>query len=328
MNSSRIFPGTFALKLLLITMALLNGGASTRACGNDSDSETFVGTTPCGPGVRRFLGVSSDSECAQVKWRLLLHREGTKTSPKTFTLVAIYGFIDYDTNLILQKETNTFYGKWLTNPRQSSRPGETVYELKSDQTGISLRLKKIDENLLQILTTNGNLMVGDEFQSYTLNALNTQSTPAATPSVEDRITSSETSGNSVFGTFRGRTPCKEIAAELGWPEREECAKRKLVVTLNQDPITRQPTTFKFRGLGDTFTEGSWTVVEGAREYPRAVVFRLTATGSAKPIHLLRGDDNVLFFLKSDRTFLVGNANYSYTLNRQEHPTKWPGYVAP
>jgi hypothetical protein len=132
----------------------------------------------------------------------------------------------------------------------------------------------------------------------------------------------------VFGIFRGRTPCKEIGKELGWPEREECRKKKLVLTLHHDPATQQPTAFHFRGLGENFKEGKWTIVKGTGRNPDAVVYELTFKETGKSILLLRGDDNVLFFLKSDRTFLIGNENYSYTLNRQEHPAKWPEYVAP
>jgi hypothetical protein len=132
----------------------------------------------------------------------------------------------------------------------------------------------------------------------------------------------------VFGIFRGRTPCREIGTELGWPVREECLKKKLVLTLNQDPATRQPAGFKFHGLGENFKEGKWAIAKGTTKNPDAVVYELTFKETGKSLLLLRGDDNVLFFLNGDRTLLVGNENYSYTLNRQEHPTKWPGYVAP
>lgn len=31
---------------------------------------------------------------------------------------------------------------------------------------------------------------------------------------------------------------------------------------------------------------------------------------------MKGDDNVLFFLDKDRNLLVGNSDFSYTLNRK------------
>src|SRR5688572_33367314 len=65
---------------------------------------------------------------------------------------------------------------------------------------------------------------------------------------------------SVFGVFQGRTPCQEIAAELGISVREECTKRKIHLTLFQDPLTARPTTFQSKGLGDAFREGKWTIV--------------------------------------------------------------------
>ena len=150
-----------------IALGLLGCIASVLAAGY-ADPVVFVGTTPCGPGVRPFHGISSDSKCALVKWHLTL-LEAAGGRPATYTLKAIYGFIDYDTNLIRLKGTNVFEGQWQIQSGIPSNPGAVVYELVSEKPGISLRLMKMDGNILQVLTTNGHLMIGDEFQSYTLN---------------------------------------------------------------------------------------------------------------------------------------------------------------
>src|SRR5688500_3729777 len=96
---------------LAIALGFLGCIASVLAAGPVADPVVFVGTTPCGPGVRPFHGISSDSKCALVKWHLTL-LEAAAGRPATYTLKAIYGFIDYDTNLIRLEGTNVFEGQW------------------------------------------------------------------------------------------------------------------------------------------------------------------------------------------------------------------------
>ena len=69
-------------------------------------------------------------------------------------------------------------------------------------------------------------------------------------------------------------------------------------------------------------EGKWTIGRGSKDNPQATVFELAATGSQNAMHLLQGNDDVLFFLDADRQPLVGNADFSYTLNRRsESPAR-------
>jgi hypothetical protein len=48
-----------------------------------------------------------------------------------------------------------------------------------------------------------------------------------------------------------------------------------------------------------------------------VIYHLSATATEADLYLLKGDDNVLFFLGQDRRALVGNIDFSYTLNRHD-----------
>jgi len=45
------------------------------------------------------------------------------------------------------------------------------------------------------------------------------------------------------------------------------------------------------------------------------VYQLAATPQQSPLLLMKGDDNVLFFLSQKREPLVGHSEFSYTLNR-------------
>jgi len=71
-------------------------------------------------------------------------------------------------------------------------------------------------------------------------------------------------------------------------------------------------------------KGSWITVNGTRQDPAAVSYRLTSDAgrtvsfvriSDELVHMLADDDPVLFFQAHDRSLLVGNADFSYTLNR-------------
>jgi hypothetical protein len=42
---------------------------------------------------------------------------------------------------------------------------------------------------------------------------------------------------------------------------------------------------------------------------------LSPTGAERALLLFKGDDNVLFFLDGQQRLLIGNADFSYTLNR-------------
>jgi hypothetical protein len=63
-------------------------------------------------------------------------------------------------------------------------------------------------------------------------------------------------------------------------------------------------------------EGNWTIVRGTETDPNAIVYRLFATTTEAALHLLKGDDNVLFFLNQNLEPLVGHREFSYTLNRR------------
>src|SRR5439155_11971301 len=122
------------------------------------------------------------------------------------------------------------------------------------------------------------------------------------------------SGENVFGVFEGRTPATGIARELKI-DTEDRTKVKWRVTLYQDPKTKAPTTYKVENsfLRDKRREGTWS---GERR-DGAVVYHLAATKTEGGLFLLKGDDNVLFFLWQDRKPLVGHADFSYTLNRRD-----------
>lgn len=120
-------------------------------------------------------------------------------------------------------------------------------------------------------------------------------------------------GSVELALYQGRTACAALDASMKIPYREQCAKRKLSLVLYVDSVTRQPTLYRIGGAGIRSGEGTWAIEKGMPAAPDAVVYRLHM-GEANLL-LLKGGEQVLFILDEEKQFLVGNAKYSYTLNR-------------
>lgn len=127
------------------------------------------------------------------------------------------------------------------------------------------------------------------------------------------------SGPHVVGVFDGRTPCQQMAAQQHVQVRPECHKIKWRIILYQDPVTQTPTTCVVKGifLWDDTRKTKWVIEKGIPADPDAVVFHL-APGEPDSMYLLKGDDNVLFFLDKEKKLMVGNSDFGYNLYRVEN----------
>ncbi len=157
---------------------------------------------------------------------------------------------------------------------------------------------------------------------------------AQTAAIDNKLSQSITfrpipKGASVSGIFEGRPPCN-IAKQLKIATSSECEKLKCNLTLYQDSVTMQPTTYVLliSGGGDVVKaadgssyrqkviKGKWTISKGIKENPAATLYGLELDPGTY-LYLLKGDENVLFVLDENKEFSVGNEDFSYTLNRVE-----------
>ncbi len=277
----------------------------------------FVGSSPCGERMRAFFQIpSGDSD--PLCWNLTLHRDPKTLVPAGYQLECAY--VPASATSIAAKKAITVKreGTWTIAKGTRTNPGAVVIELDK-----ALSLLQVSDNVLHFLESDRTLMVGDGGYSYTLNRLEAAETPGdlalalARPSVS--YTNSPLSqGPSVFGVFEGRSPCRGIARELRRPDDAGCIKVKWRITLYQDPETKIPTRYKVEGTlyrGQT-REGKWSILRGAHADPDAMIYRLDATSTEPRLDLLKGDNDVLFFLNQDGRPLVGHGDFSYTLNRR------------
>lgn len=123
--------------------------------------------------------------------------------------------------------------------------------------------------------------------------------------------------SSVAGIFQGRSPCQELAKELSIPMPADCIKLKWYLTLYQDATTREPTTYVLEGTPyrKASLRGKWSVLTITKDDKNIVIYQLETDKPGVSLLLQKGDDNILFFLDRNKNLLVGNADFSYTLNR-------------
>jgi len=123
----------------------------------------------------------------------------------------------------------------------------------------------------------------------------------------------------IVGVFDGRTPCRDLATQLNEKVTTECIKIKWRLTLYKDPVTGNPASYEL--LGFAYRKGNprigkWHIIKGTHANPEAIVYQLDQPGK-EPLFLQKGDDNVLFFLDQEKKLMVGNRDFSYTLNRKK-----------
>jgi hypothetical protein len=306
----------------LLLAACVPDGVS--ASPQDSVAAEFIGSTMGGPGPREFLGgLAANAECHYIKWQMTLLANQSNGQPATYNLVAQYYVpARNNPNQSAEGPKVTSQGTWKPVKGTKSSSAAVIYHITAEKSQRSLSFLKVGENLLHLLNPDGSLMIGSGGWSYTLNRADQAEKPVdaslatSAPDMSYKIAPLAT-GPTVFGVFEGRSPCHGIARELKLPQHAGCTKVKWRVTLYQDPKTSAPTTYKVEGTlhRQSAREGTWSIVRGAKTDPNAMVYQLNPTSTEAELLLLKADDNILFFLNQDREYMVGPADFSYTLNR-------------
>jgi hypothetical protein len=301
----------------VIVILLVESGLASAVEGSAPASVEFVGTSPCGALPREFLGgIAPATACDAITWRLALLTavDGTRT----WTLSALYqipaparpGHMVAGPRVALE-------GTWEAATTTLSNALANTYRLRAHDPERSLWLAGVGDGLLHILAEDKSLLVGTSGWSYTLNQADRAEKagiPAPAPELSYTVSPRATGPGS--GVFEGRTPCRGIADALKLPEIPGCIKVKWRVTLHQDPQSAAPTTYKVEGTlhRSAAREGTWAIVRG-QAGSDSPIYRLAATQTEAPLLLMKGDDNVLYFLNQQQRPLIGNADFSYTLNR-------------
>ena len=119
--------------------------------------------------------------------------------------------------------------------------------------------------------------------------------------------------DSVLGIFEGRTPCGSVALRFTGFPAQNCEKIKWKLTLYLNPTSGVPERYEFKGTRAT-RHGAVTVIHGTPASRDAVVYTLELEPS-QVVHFQSLEDRLLLLLDDDLHPVVGDASWSYTLNR-------------
>ncbi|MDR6845540.1 hypothetical protein [Flavobacterium granuli] len=273
---------------------------------NTKPEIVLIGSTPGDELVKTMLAIPSEAKIDFIRWNLILNENNS------FILDINYGESQPNALGFKGDEKKTTI-KGTFSVSESSNYKE-VYHLKSADLSIKILIAKLNENIFHLLTSQHQMMVGNGGWSYTLNR------KEPIPNEEISITSTITDYKSLQLVYDGRTPCQEIGNEH--PEMKvtpSCFKIKWRLILNRDAVTYKPTTCSIRNIVNNQPRdisGKWEIIKGTKTNPNAIIYKIIVSNLAEPILLFAVDDNVLFFIDKDKKPMVGNKDFSFTLNKK------------
>ena len=277
----------------------------------------FAGTTPCSAEAKPLPQIPAESNCEQMLWKLILRHDPETGAPTTYRLESAFGLPKPNTNDLAGGGTPiVMEGQWTITTGTRTGSQAIVYQLDPENPQTSVSFLKINENLIHVLDSQGRLQVGHGAWSYTLSRMDNQPhTPVndGTIQVPDPPTRPPLPPTPadlpLVGVFEGRTPCHELVYDVMQIEPfPGCLKIKWRLTLYQDG------TYVSMGTS-TFRQGTWAISPGFNGDPDAVVYQLNLGDGQTPVFFLGVDENHLFLLDREKSLLVGNELFSYTLSR-------------
>jgi len=309
--------------LLAICFATTNSCSQTSSANNPSLLAMFEATTPCTDNAKSLLKIPAENKSEMMKWKLSLFQDPKTSAPTDFTLTCVYGTPKQGTRGFTEDVTTIeLKGKWTKSKGTKENADATVYTLNPDNSSVTLSFLDLDPNLLHILYKDKSLMLGTPGWSYTLNRINPLPGSSAKFIAKPITSPNIASDSTTVGAFLGRVPCNSDLRKLNGIPATNCNLIKCQVILYQDVKTHSPGSFLIQtiyvGNGDNnkySNTGKWTILQGTKTDPKAIVYQLNAENPDATFTLLKGDDNILFFLDKDGNFLSGNEYCAYTLNR-------------
>ncbi len=298
--------------LVIMFFGLAPAGHAAANAAPVKDSGFYAGTTPCDRTVRDFLDISSKAGCDFVQWDLSLIFDGA-TAPPRFNLTAEYATEG-------GKPTRVrFRNRWHTVHGAPEHPDAVVYRLA--YRGRELHLWRVGPNTLYLLDHDRRLLVGNSNYSYALaTATVKRPRPDVVPARVPYPFSGAATGAEVFGVYDGRTPCG-LEQVLGLVIPAGCAELHWRLTLLQDASTRTPTNYRLEGtlFPAGPREGPVTHLVSTSSDRDAAVLVLEPPPGGHPVYLMRGDDNVFFFVDRTGNLGLGSRDAGYVLNRHTAP---------
>jgi hypothetical protein len=301
------------------------GSSSNSQLVAPSVQSFFEATTPCGITIKKILGINSDDKSQMMRWELTLDKDPKKLNPTIFKLKYEYGMPRQGTRGFMDGSKKVeLDGTWKIEKGIATNKEAMVITLIMPGSPGSLSFLQADENILHFLDDTKHLMVGSAAWSYTLHRKDPvpENKFIPVPGLSSQIVTT----TDTVGIFDGRTPCNDKLTSINNISLEGCQGIKCQLILLQDVKTHAPSSFILRtiyvGNGDNniySIKGKWKIMQRTANDATALIFQLKpdSNKSDDQLLLLKGDDNILYFVDSDCRLLVGNSYLSYTLNRKK-----------
>jgi len=266
-----------------------------------SPDPVFVSCTECPKDIRGFLAIPADADCDMIKWKLQLLDNGN------YVINTEWGYHINNRTWEKRGELLDSRGTWKVS---RSNPGFTKSEIyvlaTNDRPGESLPLLKLNDNMFQIMTKDKRMLPGGEGFTNMLNRTH----PVADKSID--FTLADTDVKMKDMTLSGRTPLAPFEKELAITDKDR-EKIKWKIDFHADG------TLDARRILEKAADckGRWTMVKGWSDNPDAVVYKLELDAANQPtLYLLKGSDDVYFFLSKDGGLVNGNHLFGSALIRR------------
>lgn len=292
--------------ILLNKFLLLSLLVSTACSAKIPNAEIILtGSTPGDDEVKAMLHIPVTTLVDFIRWDMELNAD------KSFVLNVQYGESQPNT-LGFKKDGERKLISGTYSITKSNAFNE-VYHLKSPALSAELLVAKLTNNIFHLLSSHQQLMVGNGGWSYSLN----RKTPVADNKIS--LANFNKDEKQLQRVYEGRTPCQEMSGQH--PEMNaasSCFKIKWKLVLYRDSINYQPTTCTIRNIVDNQprdVSGKWEIIKGITSSPEAIVYKIMVGNLADPILFLAADNNILLFLDKDKSPLIGNNDFSFTMNK-------------
>jgi hypothetical protein len=154
---------TFFISLSCLILPVL------QAC-SQTTTLVYVASTPCSAGTRPLPGIPKDAACELIKWELKLFEGKGKQMPGTYILNCDYGMPRQGTQGFINGGNHLHReGKWIIIKGTTTNPSAIIYRLDPDTPQVSVSFLRLNENLIHLLDSHHQLMIGNGAWSYTLN---------------------------------------------------------------------------------------------------------------------------------------------------------------
>lgn len=251
-------------------------------------SERFTASTPANKQIKAFLNIAPADSVDFIRWDITFN-EGQ------YKLSCNYGLSKPNTNGFIDG------GQRVEITDTWTKSGSERI-LKNGSKSITLFA--LNPGLLHFADESGKFMIGNGGWSYTLNNPDSKETGNIWASRTSNILKDSTK-------YEGRTP----SGIPGVPHESVYNKLKWQIIFYADGKTNTPTTFRaifaqWRSRGGK--KGPWKIITDAKG---GVIYQLFNEDGTVFISLFKADDNILMFTDGKGGLLIGNEDFSYTLNK-------------